>query len=298
MARHTHFNVLVSGVVMGLTIGLVCSPLASAAPVPDVAYDANNDSPLGAATTWAEENGVTQLDWDLDSNVTLVSVSDPATPGITKAYNFPGGANSGASTRNYTWSDFPPATPANDDPTTETATFEFWLNPGSSLAGANETQVIFEVGSNTQGLGFALQDNASEALLFQNLKGSNTLTASAPASDIKLNQFNHIVGVIIKTGSTNADLKLYVNSQLVDTSTAGSGMDIEWANGNNTGLARDEATGPLGSDPFDGQISVYNFYRGELTQQDVTSLYNQAIPEPASIALLGLGSLLVLPRRR
>jgi len=53
-----------------------------------------------------------------------------------------------------------------------------------------------------------------------------------------------------------------------------------------------------GSQRADGGMDEVAFFSSALTQAEVTSLYNAAIPEPATMTLLGVGGLLALVRRR
>ena len=55
------------------------------------------------------------------------------------------------------------------------------------------------------------------------------------------------------------------------------------------------------SDEFDGLIDDVQFYDEALSSGEVAFLFNnpgQLIPEPAAVALLGLGGVMMLGRRR
>ena len=102
------------------------------------------------------------------------------------------------------------------------------------------------------------------------------------------------------TGSDSAgELKLYVDGVLVDTNS--SLTNDATMNGAAFAVGAARFIDDAGTRPFDGLIDEFALYGTVLDATAVSTHYNAGIapiPEPSSTALLGLGGLALIMRRR
>jgi hypothetical protein len=126
--------------------------------------------------------------------------------------------------------------------------------------------------------------------------GANLLQTDSPDAGIfNDGTFHHVAFVV---DSTNEMLQVYVDGNL-DTSASGAPILAEFSDLTNRHL--DRPSGQSNVDAFTGLIDDVQVYDEALTSAQVDFLSNnagQAIPEPTSSALAGLGLLALLRRKR
>ncbi len=101
------------------------------------------------------------------------------------------------------------------------------------------------------------------------------------------NAWHHIV--VTRSSTTG---KLYVDGQFIEDFTTMNG---------NLGTTSDPwfiGQSGTGEDFFKGYIDEVRIYSRRLTDDDIAALYIATIPEPGTLAVLAVGSLIALARRR
>ena len=103
-------------------------------------------------------------------------------------------------------------------------------------------------------------------------------------------EWHHLV---VTRNGTNVltDVAVYVDGVAMSQTALGTGS-MSTADAIRIGARAD------GTQRADGGMDEVALFNTELSASDVTDLYNAAIPEPATMTLLGVGGLLALVRRR
>lgn len=261
----------------------------SVAPIATLEYDATNESNTGDAI-WQEQNQTHNpgtVDWDVSGQMRMGT--NERNMGIDAAYAFDGTDFATLGNGNME------ALPGN--PTNNSASFEIWFRP-TDLVGQ---EVLWEVGGDTDGASFTLNND-----VLQFAAKDNANTAGDAASLAGLEDFIQAVGVV---DLENDLVTLFVNGQEVSNLGANAFAGGDWAGSNVSGLGgADGQTGANGGlfgalagyGNFDGKIAIARFYEEALTAADVAALFaqNQAVPEPATMTLLGLAGAALIRRRR
>ncbi|MGC4016232.1 MAG: LamG domain-containing protein [Luteolibacter sp.] len=162
---------------------------------------------------------------------------------------------------------------------------------------ASQRYFIFEDGTNTSqfNLSYGSQAASANATSLSLWSYNNGQTATAIQGSLSTNAWHQVVQTVTPNGA-NSTITVYIDGTLYGSYTTTNGQpsftDI------NIGNARDGQ-----SRGWDGMIDEVAIYNRTLTQADVTELRNLslaglAVPEPTTAMFGGLGTLLLLRRRR
>ena len=267
-------------------------------------YDAGQDPDGGADTTWeasTDNSGGTNRDWTLNGGATYNSSLSTSTT-LTAAYSFDGSDDFGSAGSLG-------KTPVGGGANTESdsgAAFgaAMWIRPDRTSWDDLGNEVLLESGGGT---GFNIRFSAATSGVDLNLDlvervGGGNVSVTHKLTDADngtpSDEFVQIVATYGYNG-TNYEAELYVNGASAASSTHATRSD--WNRGKKgTGLgAAFDALGAAGTaGKFKGDIALVRLYDSMLSDTDVQSNY-AAIPEPTSLVLMGLGTvLLITPRRR
>jgi len=155
---------------------------------------------------------------------------------------------------------------------------------------ANSTQVdtlgtMISLGSGTGG-GNRFDIRLDGGNLRLEVQAGGSTTGSALADDT----WHHVAIVVPNATSTVNDVQYYIDGALVGNFS--NGQNINTGNGP---LRMGDSYQDTGRD-FTGNLDDVRLYDSALTANEIAAL--AAIPEPGSLALLGLGGLLIARRRR
>lgn len=260
-------------------------------PGATVNFDAGypGDNPRDA---WASTTPMGELDFSFSGATAPTQVIfdlEPQMPLIGAAYEFDGGDVAKATSyRNL----------STGDPWKDSATFELWVKP-TDAAGQ---EILLEFGGD---VGSSLLLDGADVLFVSNDEKLIELRAADVLMDVGLDHFIQLVGVIDKDLD---EMRIYVNGQevamvadTVNRWTGGDGTGLCGVNGKYGGAGLAGGQTPFdfsGYSGFDGQIAQYRFYELALSGDDVLQNYLAVIPEPTTLALVGLGVLALARRRR
>jgi hypothetical protein len=259
----------------------------------DASLDTDGNARWEDLTTGNPSGFEFQLD---DSPAVTRVASGSAYSGITHAYNFQGGStgNEAGALLSLTGTAGAARSFLNapGNWTDEDVTIEIWFKPDNLTPTPSNGQIIFEEGG-LNGFGFFIDNNELRLR-----KTTGGLDVGYDISEIS-GEYIHAVGTYdMATGIE----ELFVNGISRAASGGGTGS---WSGGDSAavGTRGGGYTGGLGrgqqnTESFDGQVAIVRLYRNQILN-DTEVLNNfEAIPEPATLGLMGFSTLGLLFRRR
>ena len=214
-------------------------------------------------------------------------------------------ASAGTLTPSFTGSGVGAFTPADAQQwtgvnrTQENAVFEVNFD----YQNESEAHVLFDLGGTTDGSSLTLDGDRLVWHTRDNGSGIDVVSSDIPAGLDNTN-IQVVVGIAMNDNGVNERIEIFVNGvSVASDNTQDQGVD--WA-GNNTSvlgnqsqLAAPSTTLDFAYTPYnDGNIDFAFYAVSTYTETFDQVLADVVIPEPSSLALLGLGGLLIARRRR
>lgn len=248
-----------------------------------LADDAGNTN-----TSWFDtgsaDGGSNELNWSL-SGATLQSA--PGGFAFSKMYTFDG--TGGGSTASF-----------GSNGGAGNSTFEMWFRLADADKPADgESMVLFETGGG--GAGFHMRLTGGPGGEVKLVAAAND---TAPNEyTLQAGDFGQFLQVTYVNDEGNNDRTLFVNggSNASTFSQVLLGDPSSWnAGGDGAGLGKENGSSDVPSPmSFKGDIAVFRHYNGALFDEEaVNANYQAVIPEPGTLALLGLGGAALAMRRR
>lgn len=178
-----------------------------------------------------------------------------------------------------------------------------WVQPDLITGAARSIVGVSETTGGTRGI-LQFMANGQVRMLGRRVDGgpnANYVTSGASPFAATLGETYFLVGIM---DYVNADIRVYINGVqhtggvLNNTSLGTAGpLNLSADNPNFTAVIGSNTAGT--GEAFLGMIDGVRILDHALTDQEILDIYNaEVIPEPSTIALGGLGALLLLYRRR
>jgi subtilisin family serine protease len=225
----------------------------------NVLLDAAQDD--GTNAVW--EDVLATWNVTIDSGVTYVANAGSALPGITAAYDFPGGTSGSGGGDGLSLESMG----VDKQP----ISLELWFKPDLSTNYPTNGQILWETGGNP-GFGIFYKNGAVEVA---HDKNAGQISANVSALT---NEFIQMV-VTYDTRTSSGNFKLYINGALKAT---GSRSDLDLSNLDHAGLGKrggadagGAGIGDASTASFDGKIAIFRSYHNRiLTAAQVQENYN------------------------
>lgn len=267
---------------------------ATASILPPTAnWEADLDTP--GDNTWASSvNAASTNPWTFSGSQTPIDVSGDTAgtdfASIQSAYSFPN-----ATAIRPDWQGASVAGGASPSPSSQDATFEFVFR----LSDETGNHVLFETGGANRGTSVTL---TGTTLTFRAQQGTTAGTfAEASVTNLAVGVFHQVVATIDMNADVIQTIQVFHNGTFVDSAgPADDGADPDWDGSDDAGLGRVNGAITAGTfTNFDGDIAIMRYYRDQVFDAtDAQQNFDALVPEPSSLALLGLGGLLVARRRQ
>ncbi|MEX0653438.1 MAG: LamG-like jellyroll fold domain-containing protein [Phycisphaeraceae bacterium] len=267
-------------------------------------WDAANDT--AGDGMWEDTGSEADTNFDASfrdtSRNAMTSYSADAVSGsatnFTHAYTFTTHGADNDFAQSAEWGDDTPAGNPISGLAGSNTSWEVWFKPDAFLFDEAEpvAQTLFSFGGG-KGLAMYVYGNAVGVSAGKDGSGSPITLASG---DVSSNS-DFIQGVLTIDDETGDLTSLYINGSLVDTAIIDgtldySGPDVSGIGRNHQAGGGDNPGGINGGD-FAGQIARINIHDTALSAAEVEANYLAVIPEPATLALVGLGGLMLAGRR-
>lgn len=276
-------------VAMCLAAAFAGTTAAFGQTVPWRSFDAAQDAAGDA--TWSNTStlqGGSGNNFTFANLATALDVNDPIAIGLTKAYDIEQtGAIAGAN-----WSFWGQA--GGGRANHAEVSFEVFFRV-DDLSGQH---VIMEIGGSAAGVSLAM--DGSSLIWATNTGGPSTDTTTSISTTVGTG-WHHAVAL---WNRNTLSTSLYLNGQLVDDAVLDAGT-TGWTGGNEAGLGGITSTSAATTfdfataTDFDGAIAAFNYYREELSSEEIAGNFNAVfIPSPGAAVAMGLGLAGFAGRRR
>ena len=222
------------------------------------------DGPLATWTPAVNNTTNNGIQFNSNTGGTVQSGASNFAP-ITSWVNSPG--YNLAANPNDSWQDG-----LGNPATQENVSWELIFRPGDYTG----THTLFNTGGNGDGTAFTISGSTLDFRFQDANSAAQRVIVSTDLSAIgTADQFFYVVGVADVDTGTGGTGWLYVNGTLVDGPTTSTGVINDWDGGDLAELGKGNnipGANPFNPDAFTGDIAEFNYYGGELLDEDFISM--------------------------